>query len=80
MEVSDPENCKICYLLKNVIYNFVAYMDSILSETLLPKIRGILLLIPTKAGAAGTVSRGLYRVQGRVCYPEESESYLEELI
>lgn len=64
------------------------HMDSILSETLLPlKYVAYSHCFRTEAGAAGAASRGLYRVHQFskvemfiLCHPEESESYLEELI
>ncbi|XP_059453717.1 serine--tRNA ligase, chloroplastic/mitochondrial [Corylus avellana] len=64
------------------------HMDSILSESLLPlKYAAFSHCFRTEAGAAGTATRGLYRVHqfSKVemfifCRPEESASYHEELI
>ncbi|PON70040.1 Serine-tRNA ligase, type [Trema orientale] len=64
------------------------HMDSILSESLLPlKYVAFSHCFRTEAGAAGAATRGLYRVHQFskvemfiICQPNESESYLEELI
>ncbi|XP_057731549.1 serine--tRNA ligase, chloroplastic/mitochondrial-like isoform X1 [Arachis stenosperma] len=64
------------------------HMDSILAETLLPlKYVAFSHCFRTEAGAAGSATRGLYRVHqfSKVemfifCRPEESEHYHEELI
>ncbi|KAH7567718.1 hypothetical protein ACOSP7_010186 [Xanthoceras sorbifolium] len=64
------------------------HMDSILAESLLPlKYAAFSHCFRTEAGAAGTATRGLYRVHqfSKVemfifCRPEESDSYHEELI
>ncbi|MED6155387.1 Serine--tRNA ligase, chloroplastic/mitochondrial [Stylosanthes scabra] len=64
------------------------HMDSILAETLLPlKYAAFSHCFRTEAGAAGSATRGLYRVHqfSKVemfifCRPEESEYYHEELI
>ncbi|PON46772.1 Serine-tRNA ligase, type [Parasponia andersonii] len=64
------------------------HMDSILSESLLPlKYVAYSHCFRTEAGAAGAATRGLYRVHQFskvemfiICRPNESESYLEELI
>lgn len=64
------------------------HMDSILSESLLPlKYAAFSHCFRTEAGAAGTATRGLYRVHQFsklemfvFCQPEESDSYHEELI
>lgn len=64
------------------------HMDSILAESSLPlKYVAYSHCFRTEAGAAGTATRGLYRVHQFskvemfiLCRPEESESYHEELI
>lgn len=64
------------------------HMDSILADSLLPlKYVAFSHCFRTEAGAAGTATRGLYRVHqfSKVemfifCRPEESEHYHEELI
>ncbi|KAF3338083.1 serine--tRNA ligase [Carex littledalei] len=64
------------------------HMDSILSESVLPlKYVAYSHCFRTEAGAAGTATRGLYRVHqfSKVemfvfCQPEDSDSYHEELI
>ncbi|KAH7847418.1 hypothetical protein Vadar_025846 [Vaccinium darrowii] len=64
------------------------HMDSILAETSLPlKYVALSHCFRTEAGAAGTATRGLYRVHQFskvemfiLCRPEESNSYHEELI
>ncbi|KAF7816990.1 serine--tRNA ligase, chloroplastic/mitochondrial isoform X1 [Senna tora] len=64
------------------------HMDSILADSLLPlKYVAISHCFRTEAGAAGTATRGLYRVHQFskvemfiLCRPEESEYYHEELI
>ncbi|KAG5065838.1 hypothetical protein AAZX31_04G097000 [Glycine max] len=64
------------------------HMDSILSDSLLPlKYVAFSHCFRTEAGAAGTATRGLYRVHqfSKVemfifCRPEESEHYHQELI
>ncbi|XP_015885274.1 serine--tRNA ligase, chloroplastic/mitochondrial isoform X1 [Ziziphus jujuba] len=64
------------------------HMDSILSESLLPlKYVAFSHCFRTEAGAAGTATKGLYRVHQFskvemfiLCRPDESDSYLEELI
>ncbi|KAL1317187.1 hypothetical protein HN51_069285 [Arachis hypogaea] len=64
------------------------HMDSILAETLLPlKYVAFSHCFRTEAGAAGSATRGLYRVHqfSKVemfifCRPEDSEHYHEELI
>ncbi|CAK9149048.1 unnamed protein product [Ilex paraguariensis] len=64
------------------------HMDSILPEALLPlKYVAFSHCFRTEAGAAGTATRGLYRVHQFskaemfiLCRPEESDSYHEELI
>ncbi|XP_057469920.1 serine--tRNA ligase, chloroplastic/mitochondrial-like isoform X2 [Actinidia eriantha] len=64
------------------------HMDSILAESLLPlKYVAFSHCFRTEAGAAGTATRGLYRVHQFskvemfiLCRPEESDSYHEELI
>lgn len=64
------------------------HMDAILAETQLPlKYVAFSHCFRTEAGAAGTATRGLYRVHQFskvemfvLCRPEESESYHEELI
>ncbi|KAJ9166547.1 hypothetical protein P3X46_021286 [Hevea brasiliensis] len=64
------------------------HMDSILAESMLPlKYVAFSHCFRTEAGAAGTATRGLYRVHQFskvemfiLCQPEESESYHEELI
>ncbi|KAI4337669.1 hypothetical protein L6164_016054 [Bauhinia variegata] len=64
------------------------HMDSILADSLLPlKYVAFSHCFRTEAGAAGTATRGLYRVHqfSKVemfvfCRPEESEYYHEELI
>ncbi|KAJ7958978.1 Serine--tRNA ligase [Quillaja saponaria] len=64
------------------------HMDSIFSDSLLPlKYVAYSHCFRTEAGAAGTATRGLYRVHQFskvemfiLCRPEESESYHQELI
>ncbi|KAG6608257.1 Serine--tRNA ligase, chloroplastic/mitochondrial, partial [Cucurbita argyrosperma subsp. sororia] len=64
------------------------HMDSILAESSLPlKYVAYSHCFRTEAGAAGAATRGLYRVHQFskvemfiLCRPEDSESYLEELI
>ncbi|KAF5746790.1 serine--tRNA ligase mitochondrial [Tripterygium wilfordii] len=64
------------------------HMDSILTESLLPlKYVALSHCFRTEAGAAGTATRGLYRVHQFskvemfiLCRPEESDLYHEELI
>ncbi|GAV83257.1 tRNA-synt_2b domain-containing protein/Seryl_tRNA_N domain-containing protein [Cephalotus follicularis] len=64
------------------------HMDSIIAESLLPlKYVAFSHCFRTEAGAAGTASRGLYRVHQFsklemfiLCRPEESDSHHEELI
>ncbi|KAG5543945.1 hypothetical protein RHGRI_016634 [Rhododendron griersonianum] len=64
------------------------HMDSILTESALPlKYVAYSHCFRTEAGAAGTATRGLYRVHQFskvemfiLCRPEESDSYHEELI
>ncbi|KAH7848836.1 hypothetical protein Vadar_008784 [Vaccinium darrowii] len=64
------------------------HMDSILAESALPlKYVAYSHCFRTEAGAAGTATRGLYRVHQFskvemfiLCRPEESDSYHEELI
>ncbi|KAL6312679.1 hypothetical protein AAG906_039750 [Vitis piasezkii] len=64
------------------------HMDSILAESLLPlKYVAFSHCFRTEAGAAGTATRGLYRVHQFskvemfiICQPEDSNSYHEELI
>ncbi|XAR48541.1 Serine--tRNA ligase [Bertholletia excelsa] len=64
------------------------HMDSILTDSSLPlKYVAFSHCFRTEAGAAGIATRGLYRVHQFskvemfiLCRPEESESYLEELI
>lgn len=64
------------------------HMDSILADSQLPlKYVAFSHCFRTEAGAAGTASRGLYRVHQFskvemfvLCRPEESDSYHEELI
>ncbi|KDP41417.1 hypothetical protein JCGZ_15824 [Jatropha curcas] len=64
------------------------HMDSILTESMLPlKYVAFSHCFRTEAGAAGTATRGLYRVHQFskvemfiLCQPEESESYHQELI
>ncbi|GAA0152301.1 aminoacyl-tRNA synthetase [Lithospermum erythrorhizon] len=64
------------------------HMDSILSESSLPlKYVAVSHCFRTEAGAAGSATRGLYRVHQFskvemfiVCKPGESDSFLEELI
>ncbi|KMT19805.1 hypothetical protein BVRB_1g008570 [Beta vulgaris subsp. vulgaris] len=64
------------------------HMDSILSEASLPlKYVAYSHCFRTEAGAAGAATRGLYRVHQFskvemfiLCRPEESDTYLEELI
>ncbi|XP_023904858.1 serine--tRNA ligase, chloroplastic/mitochondrial isoform X1 [Quercus suber] len=64
------------------------HMDSIVAESLLPlKYVAFSHCFRTEAGAAGTATRGLYRVHQFskvemfvLCQPEESEFYHEELI
>ncbi|KAK9905294.1 hypothetical protein M0R45_000346 [Rubus argutus] len=64
------------------------HMDSILSASLLPlKYVAVSHCFRTEAGAAGTATRGLYRVHQFsklemfiLCQPEESDFYHEELI
>ncbi|KNA18710.1 hypothetical protein SOVF_068280 [Spinacia oleracea] len=64
------------------------HMDSILSESSLPlKYVAYSHCFRTEAGAAGAATRGLYRVHQFskvemfvLCKPEDSDSYLEELI
>ncbi|KAK2659804.1 hypothetical protein Ddye_006337 [Dipteronia dyeriana] len=64
------------------------HMDSILAESLLPlKYAAFSHCFRTEAGAAGTATKGLYRVHQFskvemfiLCRPEESDSYHKELI
>ncbi|KAL3514209.1 hypothetical protein ACH5RR_026926 [Cinchona calisaya] len=64
------------------------HMDSILSESSLPlKYVAFSHCFRTEAGAAGSATRGLYRVHQFskvemfiLCRPEESDSFLQELI
>ncbi|KAF3445916.1 hypothetical protein FNV43_RR11093 [Rhamnella rubrinervis] len=64
------------------------HMNSILAESLLPlKYVAFSHCFRTEAGAAGTATRGLYRVHQFskvemfvLCQPDESDFYLEELI
>ncbi|KAM7253222.1 hypothetical protein ACFE04_025840 [Oxalis oulophora] len=64
------------------------HMDSLLSESLLPrKYVAFSHCFRTEAGAAGAATRGLYRVHQFskmemfiLCRPEESDSYHDELI